>query len=301
MQANLSEEFLKSLKLVDKAFETGAGKTKLLTDEFMKWERALSKVMSGVATWGGIVAQMASPKSDASKASATVGVLSDEAKAESNGISAQISALKDNILNSDVMAQLKEWKKGVSEIQKLLGDTGEDEKGGDKKEENKKFKKEDIEQSSKALKGLGGALGGLSKVTNEQSGAWLDYSANIIGTIAEMIPVFLGQAMAGAIAGAQMAPFPFNLISMAASVAAVVSAFASIPKFAGGGVVFGRTFAEVGEYAGASSNPEVIAPLSRLQGLLSDVSGVGGQVTFRIEGRDLVGVINKYNTKMARV
>ncbi len=35
-------------------------------------------------------------------------------------------------------------------------------------------------------------------------------------------------------------------------------------KFADGGIVSGRTFAEVGEYRGARNNPEVIAPLNKL-------------------------------------
>lgn len=35
-------------------------------------------------------------------------------------------------------------------------------------------------------------------------------------------------------------------------------------KFADGGIVSGRTFAEVGEYSGARNNPEVIAPLNKL-------------------------------------
>jgi hypothetical protein len=47
------------------------------------------------------------------------------------------------------------------------------------------------------------------------------------------------------------------------------------------------TSAVVGEYAGAKSNPEVIAPLSKLQGMLE---GSGGNVTVtgRISGKDIV-------------
>lgn len=50
----------------------------------------------------------------------------------------------------------------------------------------------------------------------------------------------------------------------------------------------------MGEYSGASNNPEVIAPLSKLRTLLGD--GGGGrtsEVKFRIEGRELVGILNK--------
>ena len=39
-------------------------------------------------------------------------------------------------------------------------------------------------------------------------------------------------------------------------------------KMAEGGLVTGDSLVRVGEYAGARSNPEVIAPLSKLQGML---------------------------------
>ena len=41
-----------------------------------------------------------------------------------------------------------------------------------------------------------------------------------------------------------------------------------VPQFAAGGVVSGPTLAMVGEYVGAGSNPEVIAPLSDLQSMI---------------------------------
>lgn len=46
-----------------------------------------------------------------------------------------------------------------------------------------------------------------------------------------------------------------------------------LPTFASGGIVSGPTLAYVGEYAGARNNPEVIAPLSKLQGLLDGGNG----------------------------
>jgi len=71
--------------------------------------------------------------------------------------------------------------------------------------------------------------------------------------------------------------------------------------FANGGVVFGPTNALVGEYPGASRNPEVIAPLNSLKGMLGDMGGgFGGQVEFRIQGNTLVGVLNNEQKKQLR-
>ena len=74
-------------------------------------------------------------------------------------------------------------------------------------------------------------------------------------------------------------PFPANIIAIGAAIAAAIAAFSVIPKFANGGVVSGRTLAEVGEYPGASSNPEVIAPLSKLK----DMIGGTGMANVRVE------------------
>lgn len=72
---------------------------------------------------------------------------------------------------------------------------------------------------------------------------------------------------------------------------AIVQAIGVMP-FANGGVVSGPTLALVGEYAGASNNPEVIAPLDKLRAMLQPQGTViGGSVHFEIDGRKLVGVL----------
>ena len=80
-----------------------------------------------------------------------------------------------------------------------------------------------------------------------------------------------------------------------AMMAAVTAA--GIPMLADGGIASGPTLALVGEYAGASGNPEVIAPLDKLRGMLAEPAGFDfGKVEFKIKGRTLVGLIEKeYN------
>jgi hypothetical protein len=71
-------------------------------------------------------------------------------------------------------------------------------------------------------------------------------------------------------------------------------ALGGLIPFANGGIVSGPTPALVGEYTGARTNPEVIAPLSKLQNMM------GGNVTFTISGDNLVGTLNRANKTRAR-
>ena len=84
-------------------------------------------------------------------------------------------------------------------------------------------------------------------------------------------------------------PFPFNLALAAAAGSVVGSLFNKIiPPFAEGGMVTGATLAMVGEGPGTSAiNPEVIAPLDKLQGMIGNAGGQV-QVVGKISGSDIL-------------
>lgn len=98
------------------------------------------------------------------------------------------------------------------------------------------------------------------------------------------------------------AAIPWVGIAAAAGLTAVmVATMSSLPKFAEGGIAYGPTLGLFGEYAGASHNPEVVAPLDRLRSLIApQESSGGGSVRFRIEGRDLVGILQKVHRHNGR-
>lgn len=97
------------------------------------------------------------------------------------------------------------------------------------------------------------------------------------------------------------AGIPFVGIALGAGmVAAMLATMLTIPKFADGGIAYGPTLGLFGEYAGASHNPEVVAPLDKLRSLITPQGGAGGRVEFRIEGRHLVGVLNKESRHHSR-
>lgn len=74
-----------------------------------------------------------------------------------------------------------------------------------------------------------------------------------------------------------------------------------IPQQANGGIVYGETLVNVGEYPGASVNPEVIAPLDKLQSmvgidydLLGDVlASKLGRITIALDGKAVGKFVDK--------
>lgn len=77
----------------------------------------------------------------------------------------------------------------------------------------------------------------------------------------------------------------------------------SMPAFANGGIVSGPTIGLMGEYPGAKSNPEVIAPLDKLQSMLNNNGGgnvnVGGE--FVVRGQDLVVALQRADKTRNRI
>ncbi len=68
----------------------------------------------------------------------------------------------------------------------------------------------------------------------------------------------------------------------------------STKKFANGGIVSGPTMGLIGEYPGAKSNPEVVAPLDKLK----DMLGGNGGGSFVLRGSDLVLALNRSETSL---
>ena len=94
------------------------------------------------------------------------------------------------------------------------------------------------------------------------------------------------------------------MVAAAAVMTALINKNAgdSVPALAAGGLAYGPTYAMVGDNPNARIDPEVIAPLSRLQSMLPTAGAaqqiqitLGGQLTAK--GRDLVYVLGKENFK----
>lgn len=186
------------------------------------------------------------------------------------------------------------------------------------------IKKKDIdvnEEYAKSLYAVGSIMSSLSGITNESTAAYLQWGAGVVSSIAQAIPAIRDlitakqtEAVVNGVTSATETPVVGWLLAGAA-VASVIAAMASIPKFATGGIVPGVSFTgdkvpallNSGEMILNGSQQSNLFQMlnSGLYGSLSQKiapsAGNGNQpanVTFRIHGRDLEGVLsNHYNQK----
>ena len=162
------------------------------------------------------------------------------------------------------------------------------------------------------LGGLSDSFRNFAGAVNDSAAAWLNWASNLLGAIGQAIPALASLAVAkkaeatantasaatGAASSVASIPYVGPVLAIAA-IASVLAALASLPKFAKGGVVSGPTLGLMGEYHGAAHNPEVIAPLNTLRQYIQP-SEVGGEVDFRIRGRDLYGTLKKDRRRSSR-
>lgn len=162
-----------------------------------------------------------------------------------------------------------------------------------------------------AIYNLANSFRSLGTIIGGVAGQMVSWAAQSAASIAQMLAenaqlIISAQAVAMA-NGAKSAfalPFPFNIAAWASVAATIAGIFASLPKFATGGIVSGSGYSGDRQLIRANSGEMVITRAQQAR-LWSAISGGGqlggGQVTFKISGQELYGVLSNYNSKKNRV
>lgn len=164
-----------------------------------------------------------------------------------------------------------------------------------------------------SLNAIASVMGSVSSMTEEGAAAWITYGANVISAVAAALPaistLFAAKtAEAGASAAASAAQVPVvGWLLAGAAVASVLAAVATLPSFSAGGIFEGNS--TVGDMNLARVNAgEMILNNRQQKNLFNLLNGNGAlskdknsNVTFKIQGKELVGVLNNYNNQKSKV
>ena len=130
---------------------------------------------------------------------------------------------------------------------------------------------------------LGGLLKQMGQAALAASNLATTFALPVVGAVAGIAAIALGTVLTGLATRVQSGGFS---------------------AFADGGIVSGPTMGLVGEYPGARSNPEVIAPLDKLKNIIGSNGGnsnVNVTGEFRINGQDLVVLLQKAEKTRSRI
>ncbi len=148
----------------------------------------------------------------------------------------------------------------------------------------------------------------IANVTDSATSSWLNYIGNVATGIASLIPqitTLIGlkskQVVVEGMASAAQTPV-IGWITAIGAAASLIAAIASIPQFATGGIVGGTSFTGDNILARVNSGEMILNPLqqSKLFNMINNGIVQNNEVTFRINGKDLVGTLNNYNSKQMR-
>jgi len=160
-----------------------------------------------------------------------------------------------------------------------------------------------------------GALDSISDafiaMANGGKASFKDMVTNMLDGIRKVIMGLLAQALANSVINALNPKNPANqgtlgiagLVAAAAGITVVMALWSKLPKFSTGGIMGGNSYSGDHQLARVNAG-EMILNQGQQQNLFKSLNtGVagGGQVTFKIDGTSLVGVLSNYNNRINRI
>lgn len=170
-----------------------------------------------------------------------------------------------------------------------------------------------LEKYQDNLYGISDAMQFISGATDGGAASWLNWGASLLQSIAMAIPAIraLIPALAAKTAGeaaSSAAQIPLvGWLAAGGAAMSIISLFASLPKFADGGIIEGgSTFGDM-SIARVNTGEMILNGVQQgnlfrlLNGGSNNVLSNNGAVSFRIHGKDLVGVLSNYNSQKKKV
>ena len=162
------------------------------------------------------------------------------------------------------------------------------------------------------LEGIASMLTSVNQLTNEGTASWLNYGANVLSTISNLLTklpelnamLATKTVLEGANSAAQTPVVGW--ITAIGAIASLIAAVSSIPKFATGGIVGGSSLVGDNVLVGVNSGEMILNKRQQanlfnlLDGKYTPNTATNQNVKFTISGKDLVATLNNYNDKAKR-
>lgn len=146
--------------------------------------------------------------------------------------------------------------------------------------------KQSLMQSQAELQSFGMRIaGGLQNIFSSMIAGTFDFKKSMIDALKAVLAQALALLAVFAVMTALTGGVGGKFFQAVGGLKGFMASGFGIPQFSEGGIVSGPTLGLVGEYPGAKTNPEVIAPLDKLRGMLG---GQAVQVHGRLSGRDIL-------------
>ena len=162
------------------------------------------------------------------------------------------------------------------------------------------------------LEGIASMLTSVNQLTSEGAASWLNYGANVLSTISNLLTKLpeLNSLLATKVVlegAASAASTPVvGWITAIGAVASLIAAVSSIPKFATGGIVGGSSLIGDNVLVGVNSGEMILNRRQQanlfnlLDAKYTPNTAANQNVKFTISGKDLVATLTNYNDKAKR-
>ena len=162
------------------------------------------------------------------------------------------------------------------------------------------------------LEGIASMLTSVNQLTNEGTASWLNYGANVLSTISNLLAklpelnaMLATKTVLEGAASAASTPV-VGWITAIGAIASLIAAVSSIPKFATGGIVGGSSMIGDNVLVGVNSGEMILNRRQQanlfnlLDAKYTPNTATNQNVKFTISGKDLVATLNNYNDKAKR-
>ncbi len=206
-------------------------------------------------------------------------------------------------------------KKMLDDANKAASEAVErmNEKENEKQQARKEILEKDEENTKEMFTTMGNLYSNLGSLIGGTTGDIIGTIGQLSMAFAQALPSIFAMAFALTAEGAAAIPPPGNIIAIAAGTAAIIGLIAqmksAIQSFATGGIIGGNSYvrdttpvmAHKGEMILNTNQQSRLFRMLDSPVMATSNNITSGDVTFRIQGQQLVGVLKNYNNKQNRI